>query len=168
MKNHNRKLSYTARRRQLFPERRNYLHSSGNGPDEDYGLAEPLVNDMLPEIFLEKQKKFLMSLETANKTDIEFNTREQSDSQTWFKERRIRLTASRFGQICKMRSTTSCKNTIYDLLYACEVQAKSLQYGRDMEAIARTELKKNINKKIETCSLLIDPIIPYLAASPGN
>jgi len=37
-----------------------------------------------------------------------------------------------------------------------------------MEAIARTEIEKNIDKKIETCGLLIDPIIPYLAASPGN
>jgi hypothetical protein len=57
---------------------------------------------------------------------------------------------------------------VYDLLYACEAQAKSLQYGRDMEAIARTEIEKNINKKIKTCGLLINPIIPYLAASPGN
>lgn len=109
-----------------------------------------------------------MSLEAVNKTDIEFNTRDQSNSQRWFKERKIRLTASRFGQICKMRCTTSCKNTVYDLLYANEAQAKSLQYGRDMEAIARSEIEKNINKKVETCGLLIDPIIPYLAASPGN
>lgn len=99
MKNYNRKLSNIARRRRLFPERRNHIRYSVNGPDEDYGMAEPLVNDLFPEMFLEKQKKFLLSLETANKTDIEFNTREQSNSQTWFNERRIRLTASRFGQI---------------------------------------------------------------------
>lgn len=67
-----------------------------------------------------------------------------------------------------MRCTTSYKNTVYDLLYASEAQAKSLQYGRNMETIARTEIEKNINKKIEICGLLIDPIIPYLAASPGN
>jgi hypothetical protein len=53
-------------------------------------------------------------------------------------------------------------------VYACEAQAKSLQYGRDMEAIAHTEIEKNINKKIKTCGLLIDPIIPCLAVSPGN
>ncbi|CAI6376874.1 unnamed protein product [Macrosiphum euphorbiae] len=67
-----------------------------------------------------------------------------------------------------MRCTTSCKNTVYDLLYASEAQAKSLQYGRDMEAIARKEIEKNIDKKFETCGLLIDPIIPYLAASPDG
>jgi len=32
------------------------MHYSNNGPDEDYRLAEPLVDDLSPEIVLEKQK----------------------------------------------------------------------------------------------------------------
>lgn len=66
-----------------------------------------------------------------------------------------------------MRPNTSCKNTVFSLLYACETQAKSLQYGRDMEAVARTKAENIIGKPIEACGLIIDPINSYLAASPG-
>lgn len=44
-------------------------------------------------------------------------------------------------------------------MYAIEAQAKSLQYGLDMEAIARKELEKLIGKEVQTCGLLIDPEI---------
>lgn len=83
------------------------------GPYEDYGLAEPFVDILSPEKMDEKQNDFLVSLEKADKGGIEFNTREQKNCQTWYRERRIRLTASHFGQICKMRYNTSCKNNVY-------------------------------------------------------
>jgi len=52
----------------------------------------------------------------------------------WYSERKIRLTASRFGQICKMRSNTSCKNVVHNILYASDnLQTKSVLYGREME-----------------------------------
>ena len=93
-----------------------------NGPDEDYGLAEPLVDEISPEMFEEKKNQFLVSLKNSNIDEIESNTRDQTNSEAWYRERRLRLTASRFGQICKMRSTTSCKNTVYNILYASEAQ----------------------------------------------
>jgi len=49
-------------------------------------------------------KSLTLSL-TAKKT-LEYETRNQSDSQTWFTERRNRLTASNFGKIFKMRPIT--------------------------------------------------------------
>ncbi|XP_060881742.1 uncharacterized protein LOC132953238 [Metopolophium dirhodum] len=77
-------------------------------------------------------------------------------------------TASRFGQICKMRANTSCKNTVYNILYAPTAQSKSLKYGREVEDIARKKAELIIKKKIEICGLIIDPNDPYLAASPDG
>jgi len=98
---------------------------------------------------------------------IEKETRGQSNTQSWYKERRIRLTASRYGQICKMRSNTSCKNTVYNILYRTEPYTKSLQYGRGMEANARHKFEQLTNEKVIECGLVVDPDITFLAASTG-
>jgi len=107
-------------------------------------------------------------LKDINLDQIEIDTRDQSNSEKWFYERKIRLTASWFGQICKMRATTSCKNTVYNILYAPNAQSKSLQYGREVEDTARKKLEEILKKKIDICGLIVDPDDPYLAASPGN
>lgn len=130
-------------------------------------MAEPLVEELSPEILEDKKNQFLVALKNSNVNEIELETREQSNSEAWYRERRLRLTASRFGQICKMRSTTSCKNTVYNILYGSEAQSKSLKHGRDMEDIARKEAQKIIGEQIQASGLIVDPIISFLAASPG-
>ncbi|XP_060862406.1 uncharacterized protein LOC132939325 [Metopolophium dirhodum] len=67
-----------------------------------------------------------------------------------------------------MRSSTSCKNTVYNILYAGNVQSKYLQYGRDTEPIARKKAECIIGEKIQICGLIVDPDEPYLAASPDG
>ncbi|CAI6377200.1 unnamed protein product [Macrosiphum euphorbiae] len=64
-----------------------------------------------------------------------------------------------------MRSNTSCKNTVYNILYGTEPYTKSLEYGRNMEANARQKFEKITTKKVIECGLVIDPEIPFLAAS---
>lgn len=158
----------TSRRRQLFPEKRSKRFSSGDGPDTDYGLAEPLVDTYSLHEINEKMEKFLAILSQASTEEIEKDTREQSGSQNWYHERKIRLTASYFGQICKMRPNTSCKNNVHNILYAPDTQTKSVQYGRKMESFARSKVEQILNVKIKCCGLVIDSEMPYLAASPGK
>jgi len=166
MKNIDRIRKNTKNKRQLFPDERRYQKPRSYGPDADYGLAEPLIQFLSAEE-LETKKLMFTSLNDVNFEQVEIDTRDQSDNEKWFYERKIRLTASRFGQICKMRANTSCKNTLYNILYALSAQSKSLKYGREVEDITR---KSGINykKKIEICGLIIDPNDPYLAASPGK
>jgi len=66
-----------------------------------------------------------------------------------------------------MRPNTSCKNSVYNILYANNVQAKSLQYGKDMEIAARKKAEETMNFIVKPCGLFIDTEFPYLAASPG-
>lgn len=47
------------------------------------------------------------------------------------------------------------------------MQAKSLQYGKDMEIAARKKAEETMNFTVKPCGLFIDTEFPYLAASPG-
>lgn len=151
------------KRRKLFPEIRKTKRT--DGPDAEYGMAEPLIDSLTQQEIEERKKKFLETLNHSNLQQIEEDTREQCDSQNWYKERRTRLTASRYGQICKMRSDTSCKNTVYNILYGTEPHTKSIQYGRDMEANAHQKFEQITNEHVVRCGLVVDPDIPFLAAS---
>lgn len=89
------------------------------------------------------------------------------NSQTWQVERRISLTASNFGRVCKIRLTTSCKGTVYDLLNG-NVTNKAMKYEKMIGDIARKKFETLTNFKVLNCGLFINKDKPYLAASPGK
>lgn len=62
--------------------------------------------------FLEKLKLLSKQLQL-----LERNTVDQSKSDEWRRERKIRLTASNFGKVAKLRDTTSRANTVKYILY---------------------------------------------------
>ncbi|CAI6375238.1 unnamed protein product [Macrosiphum euphorbiae] len=72
----------------------------------------------------------------------------------WRLERLSRLTAINFG-----------KNTIYPILYN-SFNSKSVQYGWDMENIAKKHFEQLYGIHVNACGLCIDKDYPYLAASP--
>lgn len=107
-------------------------------------MSEPLQVISSDQIEM-KKKDFLFRLENENLSQIENSTKEQNYSQLWHQERKIRLTASSFGQVCKMRANTSCKNSVYNILYSTNVNAKSLQYGKNMKIVARKKSEEIMN-----------------------
>lgn len=64
------------------------------------------------DCFLEKLKLSSKQLQL-----LERNTVDQSKCDEWRQERRIRLTASNFGKVAKLRDTTSRANTVKYILY---------------------------------------------------
>lgn len=155
------------RRRKLFSEgtKRKKLHLGA--PDKEYGLAEPLIETISEEHLNEKKIDFINKLSLVDKIYIEEKTREQNQNFEWFQERKIRLTASKFGEVCKMKPYTSCKNKVHSMLYKLPAKSKEMNHGIEFESHARKQFENMFNLKVKLCGLIIDPELPYLAASPG-
>lgn len=122
------------------------------------------------ELLTKKKEEFLKKLEKVDRVKIEKLTRNQSDSAHWFEERRIRLTASEFGFICKRKNSTSCKFRVHKMLYHISNNslADALVHGKDMEPYARAYFEEKTKLSVKPCGLFIDHDYPFLAASPGN
>jgi len=133
---------------------------------------EPQILDMNLNEFNIKKLQFLKHVSKTNEEikTLEKSTKNQSENELWKVERSIRLTASNFGNVCKLRTTTSRKNTIKSksILYNTFSGNSSTKYGIKNEPIARISFEKEINLKIKPAGLFIDTTNHILAASPDG
>lgn len=148
------------------------------GPDADYGgevestVPDPQTLDMPEEEFEEEKQLFLNKFKKTDEEilEIERNTREQSAAPLWKKLRAVRITASNFGRVCKLKKNTSCEGTVKSLLYSSFTGSKSTKYGQENEIRAREEFAEhNSNLNVQQCGLFIgkDHLF-YLGASPDG
>lgn len=77
------------------------------------------IVDMPIEVYEMKKKEFLKKLKLTNEEiqSLERSTTNQSQSDEWRRQRKMRLTASNFGQVAKLRATTSRANIVKHILY---------------------------------------------------
>lgn len=127
-----------------------------------------VTDDMTTDQYQSQKETFLQSLKDTNVLDIERNTRDQSLSTIWFRERKIRVTASSFDKICKMKSTTSTAKVTENLLYAILSGNKYTRHGTNHEEIAIHCYEEKYNLKTIRCGLMICEDKPYLACSPDR
>lgn len=80
----------------------------------------------------------------------------------------VRLTASVFGKICKLRKTTSRAKTIEALLYGTFQGNLATKYGVEHEEVAKEQLENILGVNIEPSGLFVDSEQFYLAASPDG
>ncbi|XP_072400501.1 uncharacterized protein [Diabrotica undecimpunctata] len=100
--------------------------------------------------------------------DIEKTTRGQCFSVQWLEERQKRITASHFGKICKLKSTTSRSRTVCSLLYSKFKGNENTKYGQIHESFAIEAFESKMNCKIIKCGLFIDEEHCFLGASPDG
>lgn len=119
-------------------------------PDSDYGPAALPDPDLPSDQFERKKAEFLNSIKKTPEEIkiIELNTRGQAGNPLWQQERILRLTASNYGEICKMRKTTSRANKIKNLLYSSFRGNESTKYGTEHEPFAIRQLENEFNVKV--------------------
>lgn len=129
-----------------------FSSSSRNVPAEDYGPAAQRL-DLEVDIFASGSYEVLKKSEEEVQ-QIERNIVDQSDKGVWLETQRNLLTASNFGQVCKMKPTTGCQSLVKQLRYSsfdCEVMAD----GRHHEGLARLQVGSEVGLSIELCGILI-------------
>ena len=105
-------------------------------------------------------------------SQIEQNTREQTNSDEWWKERKVILTASTFSEIYHRRKQ-NCEKLVERLQkrpYISDHMPASVKHGLLNETTAARKYSKfmfNIGHNVEvlTCGLVMRPDIPILGAS---
>ena len=95
----------------------------------------------------------------------------QSESPLWFKHRKGRITASRFGAVCRTSVNSPSVSLLQSILQTKPLlRAPAVQWGRDNEQIAR-EAYISINEARHTkltltvIGLHVHPDYPHLGAS---
>ena len=105
----------------------------------------------------------------AEASAIEIQTRKQSHSSKWLSERELRLTASRFGEICTIGPNRDmellCKSihTPPDLS-----RVPAVRHGQTYESVALEKFSEVTGKKVTKSGLCINPHYPFLGASPDG
>lgn len=100
-------------------------------------------------------------------TSIEVATRGQADNPQWKRERGIRLTASRFGEICKATANRDFKKLALQYVNPKEFRSRATDHGKSYEAVAIKTLS-SMYGKIEQCGLFVSANKPWLGASPDG
>ncbi|XP_068705086.1 uncharacterized protein [Montipora foliosa] len=109
--------------------------------------------------------------------EIEKETRPQSSSELWFKQRKLRLTASNFGNIIK-RKKADVSKLVNRLSTTCDSLShlKAIRFGKENEDVASQLYMQYQNShgspgtKVFHCGLVItsNPHFPWLGASPDR
>ena len=110
----------------------------------------------------------VISLSSSAVAEIEKKTLRQKEDTAWFEERKIRLTSSQFGRICKATSRTDKAKLALTFLSMKKVIAPSLQHGLKYEPIAVTKYEDLTSVETKQCGLFVYPAQSFLASSPDR
>lgn len=180
---------------QLFDERKQKVNFSLDRPvteiltfdnQPDLILAFPKIpfpvnadNNEYERLISERpaeEHSFLQKIRvtTTEAYQIQNLTVQQSLCADWYKYREPRITASNFGRVLtrKMKPTEAFMKSLFQQNDLSKVEA--IKHGKQHESLARSiyarKMQKNVNKlfTVYECGLSINPLYPYLGASPDG
>ena len=142
--------------------------------DASYGV-DAAETEVAPEILKSLCEDYLSRLQVSKveATAIAERTALQADDDTgeWSKQRKGRLTASKFGEVARRRAAYAPLTIRY--IYGRMRDIPALRYGRHYESEARTAYEEQLKSnhpgaKVDTTGVHIDTTHCWLAASPDG
>jgi hypothetical protein len=118
----------------------------------------------------------MLAVDSVKSQALEAETRDQAGSEKWWEERRLRITASKFGEVVN-RKQRNCQKFVERLQAKSGMDLKklpmSLKHGRDYEHVATRKYHKymaNTGHKVEIrpSGLVVREDYPHLGASPDG
>jgi len=132
---------------------------------QEKNIFKPDFINKITETFYENNVKL-----SKNKImNICINTVKQSNSQAWFDERAIRLSASR-AHLVKIR-LRNYEKLVISLINKKPMFGKGLKnvnYGNENEKIALKKYKEMYELEVYECGLVINHLNPWLCGSPDG
>ncbi|KAH9360465.1 hypothetical protein HPB48_009672 [Haemaphysalis longicornis] len=136
-----------------------------------------LFKDALPWLPASHQggSRILEKVETSRQASLalERDTRQQSDSATWAKERSLRLTSSNFGIFSSKFSANAKQLMTIKSSTLLSVTALATLHGISNEPMAAKRYEEGLRTMghdvtVLPCGLLVNPTFPWLGASPDR
>jgi hypothetical protein len=133
--------------------------------------GEPeLDNDLSPEFL---QVIHSLSVDQDQSKEIELKTRDQANSDQWWEERKLRITASNFAEICN-RKKDNCKKFVERLQGKPSLKVPlSIKHGKDHEHVGIRKYHQYMihtghKVDIQSSGLVVRSDLPYLGCSPDG
>ena len=109
----------------------------------------------------------LIALPVEEIDAVEKRTRGQAHSREWAEQRKLRLTASSAGRICRVK-TADQSNLAQHLYEQPPLKTAAVMWGKKNEAKALAAYSSKTGMAVEKAGLFISKCEPYLAASPDG
>lgn len=98
--------------------------------------------------------------------ELEEKTREQSTSDLWHSQRKLRITASIMREVCHRRASTSCTAFIKKKIDPVPLNTTAVRYGREHEKDAIDsyvdyQVKRGVAIEVQKCGLVVDALLPW-------
>lgn len=96
---------------------------------------------------------------------MELMTRGQAQNRLWMDERVKRVTASKFGEVCKAKS--NMEKLAWRLLEPPDFFSRATSHGKKYESVAVEKFEASYGKT-QPCGVFVAQQYPWLAASPDR
>ena len=148
-----------------------------NLPPQLFDLYDPAYKDISENELLDRVKDIFDQLKvTQEEADyLEESTRKQSNTQIWHDHRKGRITASYFHDVLGYTWKGYPKSIVKSIMqyYKVSPNIPALKWGREHEDDARVAYIQHMkcvhhNIQVRHSGLIINPLYPYLGASPDG